>query len=109
MSLGQPRYGFGTQSRCRNFKNDLPGPGSYNINTTIGPASGVPIYSMPGRRKDLRPKTGVGVPGSNVYNPKDNLVTTAAPQFSVSKNQREKDAKKLWNTPGSGTYHVDAA
>ena len=64
---------------------------------------------MPGRRKDLRPKTGVGVPAANVYNPIDTLVSNAAPRFSVSRNARDKEPSKLWNTPGSGTYHPDAA
>jgi hypothetical protein len=40
----------------------LPGPANYNIRTTLG--DGTPIATMPGRRADLRPKTGRDAPGA---------------------------------------------
>ena len=52
-------------------------------------ADGVPKYSMPGRRKDLRPKVGVGVPGSGTYDPMLNSSKKNGPQFSVGKSVRD--------------------
>jgi len=86
-----------------------PGPGSYEIQTTLGPRAGVPVYSMPGRRKDLRPKTGVGVPGANVYNPRNTLTSLTAPQYSVSRNPRDKEVAIFPHTPGFNIYFTDAS
>jgi hypothetical protein len=45
----------------------MPGPGNYHQNSSLG--KGVPKATMPGRRKDLRPKSGVDAPGAGTYNP----------------------------------------
>ena len=108
-SLGQPRYGFGSQKRMMTISGRQPGPGSYEISTTIGSRSGVPVYSMPGRRKDLRPKSGEGVPGANVYYPRNTLTAQTAPQFSVSRNPKDKEVALFPHTPGCGTYFTDAS
>ena len=64
---------------------------------------------MPGRRKDLRPKTGVGVPGSDAYNPQKTYTNAAAPIFSMGKQVRDGELAMYPNTPGSGQYHPDAS
>ena len=55
-TLGRPKYGFGSSTRVYFGKNTSPGPGSYEIGTSVGPQKGVPAYSMPGR-SSMRPKT----------------------------------------------------
>ena len=67
--MGVPKYSFGKDLRDRDRSQRLPGPGNYDIRTKM--SDGVPCYSMPGRRKDLRPKVGTGVPGSGSYDPKN--------------------------------------
>jgi hypothetical protein len=39
-----------------------PGPGSYDMKTTLG--DGTAKATMPGRRADLRPKSGRDAPGA---------------------------------------------
>lgn len=62
---------------------------------------------MPGRRKDLRPKTGVGVPGADAYSPGHTLVKEKHPAYPLGKSKRDGELKIFHNTPGSGHYHVD--
>jgi hypothetical protein len=73
-------------------------------------ANGVPCFSMPGRRKDLRPKLGVGAPGAGSYDP---CVVSGhkknAPMFSVSKQRRDGELALYRNTPGAGTYGDEAS
>lgn len=57
---------------------------------------------MPGRRKDLRPKTGVGVPGSGTYDPSYNNAKTMYPKFSLGKSARDGGLGIFKNTPGPG-------
>lgn len=64
---------------------------------------------MPGRRQDLRPKVGVGVPGSGSYDPWHNSVKKNGPLFSVGKMRRDGEIGIFKNTPGAGTYGDDAA
>ena len=59
---------------------------------------------MPGRRKDLRPKVGVGVPGSGSYDPKNVTSKKNGPQFSVGRSRRDGEISIFKNTPGAGTY-----
>lgn len=59
---------------------------------------------MPGRRKDLRPKSGRDAPGSGTYNPLINGVRKSAPSFSVSKTKRDGSLGLFTNTPGAGHY-----
>ena len=64
---------------------------------------------MPGRRKDLRPKTGVGVPGPDAHNPTQNYVKKASPFYSMGKQTRDGELGIFKNTPGSGHYHPDGS
>ena len=68
---------------------------------------GVPVFSIPGRRKDLRPKSGADAPGSNVYNPEDAYTKKNGPQYSLSKGHRDGEVGIYYNTPGAGTYQPD--
>ena len=101
--MGVPKYSFSRDGRMKDLKKGPPGPGNYEIKTRM--ADGVPRYSMPGRRKDLRPKVGVGVPGSGSYEPTQNYVKKNGPQFSVGKMRRDGEIGIFKNTPGAGTYH----
>ena len=101
--MGVPKYSFSKDNRDKKFKATQPGPGNYDIPTTM--ADGVPKYSMPGRRKDHRPKVGVGVPGSGTYEPTHGYVKKNGPLFSVGKQRRDGEVKIYQNTPGAGTYH----
>lgn len=72
-------------------------------------ADGVPCFSMPGRRADLRPKLGVGVPGAGNYEPMNVSSKKNGPQFSVGKSRRDGELSIYKNTPGAGTYGDKAA
>jgi hypothetical protein len=45
----------------------------------------VPKYTMPGRRKDLRPKTGIDAPSPDKYNPTKSYVKPDERSFSIGK------------------------
>ena len=105
--MGTPNFSFGKDTKSRQFKMNAPGPGNYDIKSRM--KDGVPCFSMPGRRKDLRPKVGVGVPGAGNYDPKHSTVKTNGPNFSVGKSQRDGGLSIFNNTPGAGTYHDPAA
>jgi len=100
--MGVPRYSFSKDLRYKDLQRGPPGPGNYDIKTRM--SDGVPCYSMPGRRKDLRPKVGTGVPGSGTYEPTLTFTKKNAPLFSVSKQRRDGELKIFQNTPGAGTY-----
>ena len=105
--MGVPKYSFGKDIRDKDRANTLPGPANYDIKTKM--SDGVPCFSMPGRRKDLRPKVGVGVPGSGSYQPMLESSKKNGPQFSVGKMRRDGEVGIFKNTPGAGTYHDIAA
>jgi hypothetical protein len=44
---------------------------------------------MPGRRADLRPKTGRDAPGAGSYNPNYDPMRRSSPNFSVTKQGRD--------------------
>lgn len=86
-----PKFRFGSSTREKDYlslkgKATVPGPGAYNSKVVIGHQSGCPVYSMPGRRADLRPKTGKDAPDAGVYNPKINYssMKPKSPEFKVS-------------------------
>lgn len=101
--MGVPKYSFSKDGRMKNLQKGPPGPGNYDIKTKM--ADGVPCFSMPGRRKDLRPKVGTGVPGSGTYDPMNTFTKKNGPLFSVSKQRRDGELGVFKNTPGAGTYH----
>lgn len=105
--MGVPKFSFSKDPRAKNFAQTCPGPGNYTIKTRM--ADGVPCFSMPGRRKDLRPKVGVGVPGSGKYDPVHNTIKKNGPLFSVGRQRRDGEIEIFKNTPGAGTYADDAA
>ena len=100
--MGVPKYSFGKDQRVKDRSNNLPGPANYQIKTKM--ADGAPCYSMPGRRKDLRPKVGVGVPGSGAYDPMNRSSKKNGPLFSVGRSRRDGELNIYKNTPGAGTY-----
>jgi len=62
---------------------------------------------MPGRGKDLRPKSGRDAPGAGTYNPSVVQARKSEPEFSVSKAKRDASLGLFTNTPGAGTYFVN--
>ena len=46
-----PKYGFGSSTRDEKLKLNVPGPGSYRINSSIGD---VPAYAMPNRSDEYK-------------------------------------------------------
>ena len=61
---------------------------------------------MPGRRKDLRPKSGADAPSSGNYNPNYDPMRKSGPLFSITKSKRD-NIGLFSNTPGSGAYFVN--
>ena len=106
-SLGAPSFGFGSQVKfVKKDKDHQPGPGSYKIASSIGEKSGTPGYSMPGRRKDLRPKLGVGVPAPNFYTPKDAITSHSVTSFSQSREPKDPNYIKTYPlTPSCTKYY----
>ena len=101
---GVPKYGFAKDSKLKERPPGNPGPDHYEQKTTLGGTAGVPVYSFPGRRKDLRPKTGKDVPGSGTYEPSYNYVKNAKPKFSVGRSARDGALGIFKNPPGPGQY-----
>ncbi len=79
-----------------------PGPGHYQSKSTLG--EGSPNATMPGRRKDLRPKTGRDAPGAGSYDPNHNPMRRSSPNFSITKQVRDGELNLYPNTPGIGSY-----
>ena len=105
--MGVPKYSLSKDMRFKDRGAKLPGPGQYENKTKM--SDGVPCFSMPGRRKDLRPKVGDGIPGSGAYDPDINSAKKSAPNFSMGKSRRDGELKIFKNTPGAGTYGDKAA
>jgi hypothetical protein len=59
---------------------------------------------MPGRRADLRPKTGRDAPGAGQYDPEYTKLRRSSPNFSLTKQIRDGEVNIFQNTPGSGSY-----
>jgi len=83
-----------------------PGPGKYEAKIVLGHRSGCPVYSMPGRRADMRPKTGKDAPDAGVYNPSNTYssLKDLAPKFSVGKSKRDGELKLYTDPPGATAY-----
>jgi hypothetical protein len=62
---------------------------------------------MPGRRKDLRPKSGRDAPGSGAYSPNVNPMKRSTPSYSLTKTIRNPGAGRYDATPGMGDYKID--
>jgi len=61
---------------------------------------------MPGKGKDLRPKSGKDAPGAGQYNPGLGYVRQSDPNFSISKTKRDPALGLYTQTPAPGTYFV---
>ena len=87
----------------------MPGPGKYEPKVVIGHMSGCPVYSMPGRRADLRPKTGKDAPDAGNYDPRHTFssVKPIGPNFSVGKSKRDGEIKLFTDPPGATAYTPD--
>lgn len=108
--LGAPHFGFGSEVKLPRKKGRQPGPGSYELSSTIGSKSGVPVYSMRIKDKDHRPKVGVGVPGPDVYFPNDTLTSSTSLRYSLSKQPKDPNYTKLYPpTPGCTAYFPDSS
>jgi Sperm-tail PG-rich repeat len=109
-----PKFGFGSSVREKDYKKHggiplVPGPGKYEARTVLGPMAGVPVYSMPGRREDFRPRTGKDAPDAGVYDPKHTFssVKPLPPKFSVGKSKRDGNLKLYTDPPGATAYTPD--
>lgn len=78
----------------------------YESRTVLGVKAGVPAYTMPSRKKDLRPKTGTDAPDAGNYDPslRYSSVKLAPPKYSVSKSKRDGDLKLYTDVPGATAY-----
>jgi hypothetical protein len=106
-----PKFKFGSSSREKDYLSlksrlALPGPGNYEPKVVIGHKSGCPVYSMPGRRADFRPKTGKDAPDAGFYNPKHTYssLKQKSPEFSVTKAKRDGELNLYTDTPGPLAY-----
>lgn len=81
-----------------------PGPGTYEHKSTLG--DGTAKATMPGRRPDLRPKSGRDAPGAGAYNPNYNPMRRSAPNFKVGRQVRDGEVNIFFNNPGAGSYQV---
>jgi hypothetical protein len=107
-----PKFRFGSSTREKDYLGQKgskimgPGPGNYESKIVIGHKSGCPVYSMPGRRADLRPKTGKDAPDAGVYNPKINYssVKPKSPEFKVGKSKRDGELSLYTDAPGATAY-----
>ena len=79
-----------------------PGPGQYEIKTTLG--DGTAKATLPGRRADLRPKSGKDATGAGAYDPNYKPMRRSAPNFSVGHQVRDGELSIFFNTPGAGHY-----
>lgn len=102
-----PSFGFGTSAREKDYikeskKDKLkcpPGPGHYKTLDVIGKEG--QKQSMPGRRKDLRPKSGRDAPGAGQYDPLIHYAKKKVPNYVFPKSHREASLNLAMTTPGS--------
>ena len=104
-----PKFGFGSSVREKDYiKNggSPVGPGKYEAKIVIGHKSGCPVYSMPGRRADFRPRTGKDAPDAGIYNPTltYSSVKPLPPKYSVGKSKRDGGLKLYTDPPGATAY-----
>ncbi len=64
---------------------------------------------MPGRRKDLRPKTGIDAPSPDKYNPTKFYVKPDERSFSIGKQKRDGEIEIYKMTPGVGAYDPEGS
>ena len=64
---------------------------------------------MPGRRKDLRPKSGLDAPGADKYNPSHGYTKKRAASYGMGSLHRDGELPLYKSTPGVGTYEPTKA
>ena len=89
-----PKWGFGTEAKNKFFKEENPGPGTYQIPNTLAKTS----YSITGRKQD---KDGDNVPGPGSYNL---TARPKSPSWSMGKSPRVNYSGEAQAIPGPGTY-----
>ena len=83
-------------------KKAQPGPGEYSMRHLMG--YGAAKATMPGRRKDLRPKTGLGVPSGGEYDPSYGYSKLQNPRYSMSNSKRDGQVSIFHNNPAPDKY-----
>ena len=96
-----PGVAFGSPSKGAKGDNYVPGPGQYDMRTTVG--SEGPAYGIRGRYKEL---AGDMKPGPGNYNPKDELVRHGTPGTIMGSSKRPQMSKNT-NAPGPGMYDIN--
>jgi Sperm-tail PG-rich repeat len=89
-----PKWGFGTETRDKNFKLESPGPGTYEIPNTLAKTS----YSIAGRKPEAYRDN---FPGPGSYNPS---ARPKSPSWSMGKTARLDFGSLVKGVPGPGTY-----
>lgn len=80
-----------------------PGPGHYQESQPL--TDGKPKYSMPGRRADLRPRTGKGVPGPDQHHPSTSLTKKRAADYRIGSSKRDGEVNIFKRNPGPTAYN----
>lgn len=66
-----------------------------------------PLYSMPGRRKDVRVLPGKESRGPGAYNANEFAVKTKNPSYKIGSSPKGKVPDIYGSTPAPNTYHPD--
>ena len=96
-----PGVTFGSPSKSIVGDSSMPGPGQYEIKTTVG-AEG-PAYGIRGRYEEHR---GDMIPGPGNYNPKDELTRHGTPGTVMGRGKRDGLGLRGDGAPGPGNYDV---
>lgn len=92
---------IGTELRSKSSgRHDIPGPGQYELKTTVGKSG--PKYTMSSKSGNVDMSKYVVSPGPGIYTPKYNAMYKS---FSYSMSSRPNSAK-TYMTPGPGNYNV---
>jgi hypothetical protein len=92
------RIGTGPKSLSLG-KNGVPGPGQYDLKTSIGEA---PKYTMPSKKGGVDPNQYISSPGPAVYSPNYNKTYKNLAYSIASKPTSAKPSV----TPGPGNYNL---
>lgn len=99
----QPLFGFGTSVRESLKSRETPGPGTYQMSSTLTNI----CKSMSGRNADLSTKCNEKFPGPGTYNEKRNLaMNKTSPAWCIGSEAKLPDKKCVTNVPGPGNYEA---
>ena len=93
-----PAWRFGNESRSKAQLDGHPGPGSYQLQSTLSKQA----YSLSGRLPEV-PRDAV--PGPGTYGP---VHATSSPTYKIGKAQRSDISGGRYDSPGPGAYHTAA-